>query len=212
MYVMLQSPSLGQANVWVDLDAEPTPQARARVHALLASELPPEARTTLHPSIPEPYEPTFSPLIAAELERVAAKKPLAAIDTARYESLDAPEENGSIDRWKDTLRKAYTADSHLKQRQTNLANLERYGKNAWLLGNYQLEHELKAIEKELVETRDAVERLNQERKSAQDAIRGELENLESTWRTGVGRALEVEIANEGIRQQILEAQRKNATA
>ena len=166
----------------------------------------------MHPSVPELHEPAFSLILSAEFERITAKKPLAAIDTTRYESLDAPEETGqspdTIEKWKDALRKAYTAHAYLKLRQNNLAALEQNGKNAWLLGNYHLEHELKAIEKDLVETREAIQSTNKERKFAQEGIRGEMANLEVTWRTGVGRALEVEIANEGLRRQILEAQRR----
>lgn len=73
-----------------------------------------------------------------------------------------------------------------------------------------MEQELKVIEKELVETREQVESLNRQRKGAQEGVRAEMEGLDATWRTGVGRVLEVEVASEQIRRDILEARRKLA--
>lgn len=156
-------------------------------------------------------EPKFSPIIATELERVAAEGKLDAIDQSRYESLDPPEsedEDGAS--WREALRKAYAAQSYLANRKENLGMLEEHGKNTWLIGNYYLEHQLKALEKELVETREAVESVNKERKQAQENSRGELEALEQTWRTGVGRILEIEVASEELRQAALEARRQGA--
>lgn len=73
-----------------------------------------------------------------------------------------------------------------------------------------MEQELKSIEKELVETREQVESLNRQRKGAQEGVRAEMEGLDQTWRTGVGRVLEVEVASEQVRRDILEARRKLA--
>lgn len=95
-------------------------------------------------------------------------------------------------------------------RHNNLALLEEYGKNAWLIGNSQLEEILRSVEKELAETNEAVEGVHKERKLVQESGHGELAGLEDTWRRGVGSILEVEVAAEGLRQQILEQRRQQA--
>lgn len=80
------------------------------------------------------------------------------------------------------------------------------GKNAWLVGNAQLEDLLRGVEKELVETRESAEAVNRERKGRQEAGRGEMEGLEEGWRRGVGRVVEVEVEVgrvEGRRREVL---------
>lgn len=49
--------------------------------------------------------------------------------------------------------------------------------------------------------------VNIQRRRVQDEVGGELKGLEETWKRGVGRVLETEIATEGLRQQVLERQR-----
>ena len=71
--------------------------------------------------------------------------------------------------------------------------LDQFGKNAWLVGNSQLEDVLRGVEKDLVETRKRIEALNRERKGMQEAERPELEGGEREWREGVGRVMEVEM-------------------
>lgn len=88
--------------------------------------------------------------------------------------------------------------------------LEENGKNAWLIGNSQLEDILRGLEKELAETKEAVENVNKERKIAQEAGMGELVGLEETWKRGVGAILDVELAAEGLRLKILEQRRMMA--
>jgi pre-mRNA-splicing factor SPF27 len=85
--------------------------------------------------------------------------------------------------------------------------LEEHGKNAWLIGNSQLEEILRGMEKELADTKSASEEVNKQRKIAQDASFGELTSLEETWKRGVGAVLDVELASEGLRMQILEQRR-----
>lgn len=72
--------------------------------------------------------------------------------------------------------------------------------------NSVLEEELRAVEKELVETREGVMEVNRERKRFQVRGGGEMEGLERGWKEGVGRALEVQLAvgaMEGERREIL---------
>lgn len=85
--------------------------------------------------------------------------------------------------------------------------LEEGGKNAWLIGNSQLEDILRGLEKELADTKTDAEEVNRQRKIAQEASQGELVSLQDTWKRGIGAVLDVELASEGIRMQILEHRR-----
>ncbi|KAL4911586.1 hypothetical protein BDW74DRAFT_10436 [Aspergillus multicolor] len=197
------------------IDATPSAQARANAERLIASELPSDHQTSIHPSIPEFPEPKFSPFIQQELERKAAGLPLTGgIDLSRYEAPEPPSRgpNGTpnLDEWRQTLRKAYTASSHLSSRHENLTLLEEGGKNAWLIGNSQLEDILRGLEKELAETKEATENVNKQRKIAQEASQGEMTGLEESWRRGVGAILDVELAAEDLRMKILEQRRQYA--
>ncbi|EAW08087.1 pre-mRNA-splicing factor SPF27 family protein [Aspergillus clavatus NRRL 1] len=198
------------------IDAEPSAQARAAAQHLITSELSPDHASTLHPAIPSLPTPRFTPLMQQELDRKAAGQPLTGgIDLMRYEAPEPPAQAGEgetpdLDEWRRTLRKAYTASSHLSMRHENLALLEEFGKNAWLVGNSQLEEILRGLEKELAETKEAAEAVNKQRKSAQEASRGEMVGLEETWKRGVGAVLDVELVSEGLRLQVLERRRQLA--
>ncbi|RAL09902.1 pre-mRNA-splicing factor SPF27 family protein [Aspergillus homomorphus CBS 101889] len=197
------------------IEAEPSTSARAAAERLITAELSADSQTTLHPSIPGCPEPQFSPLMQQEVDRKASGLPLTGgIDLSRYEAPEPParasDGSPNLEEWRRTLQKAYTASSHLSMRHDNLALLEENGKNAWLIGNSQLEDILRGLEKELAETKEAAESVNKERKMAQEANKGELEGLEETWKRGVGAILEVELAAEGLRMQILEQRRQLA--
>lgn len=66
------------------------------------------------------------------------------------------------------------------------------------------------MEKELSETKRAIDVLTLQRKSAQDEAGPEILGLEDTWKKGVGRVLETEAATEELRRQVLEARRRAA--
>lgn len=137
------------------------------------------------------------------------------IDLTRYEAPEPPAqaaagEAPNLDEWRKTLQKAYVSSSHLSKRHENLSLLEDNGKNAWLIGNSQLEDILRGIEKELADTKELSEDVNRQRKLAQEGSQGELLSLEETWKRGVGAILDVELASEGLRMQILEHRRQAA--
>ncbi|XDG04403.1 hypothetical protein ABKA04_004018 [Annulohypoxylon sp. FPYF3050] len=188
------------------VDAEPTAAERAAAESLIAAE----ASTTPSPqsTLPPLREPKFSPLITDELSRIASKTPLAAIDLSRYEAPSPPSSPTlSPTTLQTTLSRAYTAQTYLLGRQAHLQLLETYGKNAWLIGNWQLEAEVQALERELAETKKEIDVVNIQRRRAQDEVGGELKGLDETWKKGVSKVLETEIATEGLRQQVLEKQR-----
>lgn len=179
---------------------------------MIAAELAADAsRGTLHPLIPA--EPTFNPsqLIEQELQRKAAGLQITGgIDLSRYEQPESPSDDNDVEAWKQSLRIAYTSSIYLSGRTSNLTLLEELGKNAWLTGNSQLEDILRQLEKELEELNAATENVNKSRKAAQEGSRGEMIGLEETWKRGIGRTLEAEVAVEETRKQILEMRRQQA--
>ncbi|OAL63093.1 BCAS2 domain-containing protein [Trichophyton rubrum] len=204
---------------FLDIDEDVTPQVRAELSRLIDAELPADYRSTLHPSLPKLPPTKFSPLIEQELERKARNEPISGgVDLSRYEAPEIPPSSTDpnanpatvIDDWKQTLRRAYAAHLHLSTRKENLALLEAHGKNAWLIGNMQLEEILRRTEKELHDTTEATEAINRERKLRQESVRGELAALEDTWRRGVSGTLNVEIAAEKLRRDILDMRRQQA--
>ena len=92
-----------------------------------------------------------------------------------------------------------------------MALLETYGKNAWLVGNNQLEGLLKGLEAEIEAARIELEGVERERRDKQASVQGEVESLERGWREGVGRLIEVLAAAEGVRGEILERRRMGAS-
>jgi pre-mRNA-splicing factor SPF27 len=177
----------------------------------------------LHPALiaAAQYQPHFSDVLEREhmrLDRDATSK-LSGIDMKRYEDLDAPENtNPATDeekpellaQWNKALKQAYTSSEYVDARLTQLGLLEKFGKNAWLVGNSQLEDILKGIETELADVRKQQDEVESMRRSQQQSVQGEIQTLEGTWKKGVGRVLETEVAAEGLKQQILEKRRAGA--
>ncbi|CAO2650081.1 Nn.00g013730.m01.CDS01 [Neocucurbitaria sp. VM-36] len=177
----------------------------------------------LHPALipAAKYTPTFSDFIEREHARLDddPTSKLSGIDLKRYEDLDAPENTTPtsdeekpelLAQWNKALKQAYTSDEYVQGRLTQLGLLEKFGKNAWLVGNSQLEDILKGIEAELADVRKQKEEVEMLRRSQQENVHGEITTLEETWKKGVGRVLETEVAAEGLKQQILEKRRAGA--
>jgi len=200
------------------IDAEPTTAERVAAQALINASLETPLDPASHPFLPPLIPANFSPLIESEHQRIAAKEPLQAIDTSRYESSDLPsptvpnsKKAKSAEVLKNetaqVLQGAYTTSTYLSARTTNLTLLDTFGKNSWLIGNAQLEDELRAIEQELADAKTEIDYVVVARKGAQEGVAGEIMGLGETWRRGVGRVLETEVAAEGLRREILERRR-----
>jgi pre-mRNA-splicing factor SPF27 len=101
------------------------------------------------------------------------------------------------------LQRAYASSTYLDTRNQNLALLEQFPKNAWLVGNAQLEDILRDVKRELVDVRQQTEEVNKLRKAGREEVRGEMEGLERAWRNGVRGVAETEIAAEELRLEIL---------
>ena len=134
---------------------------------------------------------------------------VGGIDLTRYEAPEKPADDSEIETWRKSLRQAYMSSSYLSGRLTNLSLLEEFGKNAWLISNSQLEDILRDLEKELSEQKEAVENINKSRKAAQEESRAELVGLEEAWKQGVGKTIEVQLATDGVRREILQRRRNN---
>ncbi|GAB7350047.1 hypothetical protein MBLNU459_g0717t1 [Dothideomycetes sp. NU459] len=194
---------------YIDTPASASELDSAR--ALVAAELASDHKTAPHPSLPALPSPAFSDLVTAEHARLAAGAPKPpGIDLSRYEAQDAPGPGAPLPDWRAALQQAYASSEYLSSRLTNLGLLETYGKNAWLVSNDQLEGVLKDAEREVAALKSEAEELERQRKGRQDGASGELLALEQSWRVGVGRMLEVEVAAEALRRQILERQRSGA--
>lgn len=181
-----------------------------------------------HALLPPPINSQFSSLIQSELDRLASitttdsssssstsrhPQPLQAIDLTRYEAPDlptGPHAAPSRDQLEPALAQAYTAMTYLSARRQHLALLDSHGKNAWLVGNWQLEAELRAVERDLADARREVDLLTLRRQRAQADVAAELRGLDDGWRRGVGRVLEAEVAAEGLRRDVREAERARA--
>ncbi|CAK7234034.1 hypothetical protein SBRCBS47491_008814 [Sporothrix bragantina] len=197
------------------IDPEPTPAQREAAEALVAAERATVPDDPHHALLQPLYEPNLTPFMKAEVQRHADAKakgakpePLRAIDMSRYEmDEDTPEGSEATAA---AVARAYTSQTYLRGRRAHLALLDRFGRNAWLVSNWHAEADLKALEAGLAETRKAVDLVTVQRQRAQNDAAGELQSLEETWRTGVGRVLETEAAAEELRLQILETRRQRA--
>jgi pre-mRNA-splicing factor SPF27 len=209
-----------------ELDAPLSEQDRAAIAAIVQSERPSDYLTTLHPRVNADYTPRFSPLITAELDRLAAGAPKPAgtgIDTSRYtaDALEAPPRAlpragaaraEALDRWRATLRQAKVSSTYLAGRNANLALLESYGRNAWLAQNWRREAVRARLEAELAEAVEAADALEEERRGAQAAAAAEAALLDESWRKGVGGLVEVQLATEELRGRVLRARGEAAAA
>ena len=94
------------------------------------------------------------------------------------------------------------AAEYLAARTDNLALLETYGRNAWLIGNAAEESALGVLEGELAGLKEEGTRVNRERKRGNLEVGGEIEKLEGRWRKALRGIVEVEIACVGLEEEI----------
>lgn len=109
------------------------------------------------------------------------------------------------------LSNAYVSAAYLAARNQNLALLDRHGANAWLVSNYHLEQSLRAVERDLAGVKRDIDLVNAARQRRQEDVRAEMLMLEESWRKGVGKVLETEVAVEELKAQVRE-ELKNQSA
>lgn len=209
----LRKPYLSSNNIpHADIDKDPSEQDLAAARALISAEATassPKPETTLPPSAADNLN--LTPALTSELLRVSSSTPLDPLDLSRYEAQEPPATASHPSDLLPPFTNSCISSTYLAARAQNLDLLDRHGKNAWLLGNNELEAELKRLETELTEVKAEVDRVNVERRRRQEEVRGEMELLEEGWKKGVGRVLETEVAVEELRAKIREELR-NASA
>ncbi|KFG80271.1 hypothetical protein MANI_011276 [Metarhizium anisopliae] len=197
----MAAPAFHESLPYIDTPSE---SELAKARALVAQEAQATPRRdTTQQAAPEP---AFSEAMQTELARVASSTALTPLDTSRYEAQDLPPPGKGDSA--PVLGRAYTSAAYLRARLQNLELLERYGAPAWLLANYHLEAALGRAEAELARTKGEVDEVNGARRRRQADVAAEMAGLEETWRTGVGRMLETELAVEELRASIREELRK----
>jgi len=205
--LVLRPAQITQLTIHIDIDPEPSPLQRAAAQALIDAELPPSLNSEPHPSLPSLDLPEPTPLMATEYARLSTSTPLTGISTSRYEALTAPSSATPLSDLQKTLAQAYTSHTYLSSRLTQLQRLETSGKEEWLASNEVLVSILAGLERELQGTKEGIDRVVLERQVAQEAVKGEVEMLERSWREGVGKVLETEVAAESLRVRMLEERR-----
>jgi pre-mRNA-splicing factor SPF27 len=160
--------------------------------------LTPEIRRTSEPheyvdTLPPP--PSSTPFWSQEYARLEQSIPLNAITTTAY-----AQPSSSI--------QALVAKEFLTNRTDNLALLEKYGGNAWLVGNAAQEHSLGLLEKELAEAKEEATRINRERKAQNLEAGAQLDSLQGRWRKALRGIMEVEIANALLEEEVRELESK----
>lgn len=87
------------------------------------------------------------------------------------------------------------AVEHLNNRADNLALLEQYGSNAWLIGNAVQENFLGILERELERLKEEGTNVNRQRKGQNLEVGAEISSLERRWKNALRGSVEVEIEN-----------------
>ena len=132
---------------------------------------------------------------------------IAAIDLSRYEAVDAPSPQASLEDIEAAISRSAISSLYLSRRQTILEKLNESGKEEWLAGNEGAAAVLGGLERELASTKEQIDIVARERQVAQTTVQGEMEGYERTWRSGVEGVLRTEVAAETLRAQILERRR-----
>ncbi|KAK0388216.1 hypothetical protein NLU13_4461 [Sarocladium strictum] len=195
------------------IDKEPSEQSLAAARALISAEVTASSEkptAALPPSAGDSLK--LSQALETELLRVSSSTALNPLDLSRYEAQEPPATTSSPADLLPPFTNSCISSTYLASRAQNLDLLDKHGKNAWLLGNNELEAELKRLEAELTATKAEVDRVNLERRRRQEEARGEMEILEEGWKKGIGRVLETEVAVEELRAKIREELRNAASS
>ncbi|KAI0322273.1 Pre-mRNA-splicing factor SPF27 [Amylostereum chailletii] len=190
---------------YYDDDLERHPILKERVQHELAVETQRVQQETLHPRVNPAFELFKNhPILAAEIERVESRQPLAAIGSSRY-SLPAPvltQTPISDMDWKAALDNAYAQLEHQRVRHNNLALLQQYGGNAWRIHNYNVETDVKKAESSLEALKEETTSVNRDRKKTQIRIGEQLNSLESRWTDLISSVLQIEMANVALEAEL----------
>jgi pre-mRNA-splicing factor SPF27 len=96
----------------------------------------------------------------------------------------------------------------LTNRSDNLALLEAYGSNSWLIGNSNQENALGILEEELARIKEEGVQVNRERKGQNLELGAQIDKLDQRWRKALRGVVEVEIACAGLEDEIRELEKR----
>lgn len=146
----------------------------------------------------------MTPILQQAIDGAASGTPSSnGIDLTRYQSSDELSAESDVDLVKSALATAYANIAYLQGRQTNIALLEEYGKNAWLISNSHLDDIQKRLDAELAVTKEQSENINRMRKTTQEDSKGELMSLDSTWKEAIGKIVETQLATDALKQELV---------
>jgi len=150
-----------------------------QVKALIDEEMAHfEARDYLA-SLPAPTLPYLeSAIMAEELARVEAGKPLAGIDVSKYK-VEAPQGNNAQDHgsWRKAADGIHVQLEYNRLRLVNLELLERWGKKAWVAHSATVRSAERVLTNEATTVKAARENVNKKRKLEQISCGNELRKL-----------------------------------
>jgi pre-mRNA-splicing factor SPF27 len=202
-----------------------SPEQHESFRTRIQTYLPVNYKTRPHHDVDTDIEVNFAKWVLEEGQRVAEDRPLPegeGIDLSRYEAdaLEPPPRTTPtsdedrpelLQQWRETLQRAYSTSTYLSGRLTNLSLLETYGKNAWLVGNSQLEDVLRDLEREIERKRKEVEGVEELRRVQGERLRPQMDALEQEWKRAVGGIVDVQLATEELRSKINAAKRAEGT-
>ncbi|KAI9138896.1 Pre-mRNA-splicing factor SPF27 [Paraphysoderma sedebokerense] len=141
-----------------------------------------------------------SPMLLAELQTAESGVPMEKLDLTRY-NLEPPKES-TLESWKRAYDNSLAQLESQKNRIMNLELLQKYGSNAWLYRNYQLEKLLALVQKNIDEAKEAVLEVNKKRKMDQLQTQSTLFTLSTRYNELLSSVVQVETACAGLEAEI----------
>ncbi|KAJ3099313.1 hypothetical protein HDU97_003287 [Phlyctochytrium planicorne] len=135
-------------------------------------------------------------LLREEMKRVGEGKGLTAIDTVRFR-LEFPKSTGKEgmdDAWSKAVQNAHAQLEHKQNQVLNLELINKFGTNAWMVHNHQLESLITKLQAEVDLQKQILEDINKERKTDQLKVGFTLSTLENRWAQLVDQCFQVDIA------------------
>ncbi|GAA5924895.1 pre-mRNA-splicing factor SPF27 family protein [Sporobolomyces koalae] len=205
-----------------DLDDNPSlgPQINSLIAVELRSLLPakpssnPANLSHLAPARPLPTSTTHSPLLANELARVQAKKPIQpgqGLDTTRYAMPFPPaDEQDDLEAWERAHESSLAQLEHQRLRSINGTLLQQFGANSWRVQNFAVENAIKRTEQEAEQVKQTAEDVNRRRKADQEVGGQTLNRLEKRWTELVSGNMQLEIGCFALEEQLAELEQRHA--
>lgn len=150
----------------------------------------------LEPVLPPLNVSAFeTPLMKAELDRVASRMPMDTLSMKRYE-LPTPPAGKMTDvaAWNECVDNSMAQLEHQRTRITNLELMQDYGCEAWKTSNNVLTNLTNRLQEQLKTLKKEIQEVNWARKNKQTMVGEKLKHLESLWVGLVSKNYEIEQA------------------